>query len=350
MDKNARIAAEIAKKLKTIKGTRDVDVSQDMERPEFQIYFDQSRLASLGLNASTVANNIRSKFAGLTTTQYREGGNEYDIEVQYQKSDRSGLEHVRNITVPTPSGRKVNVKSLARIEQEYAPPNISHVNRERAVTVSSALHNASFNEVVPPLKTYINDKMDIDQSVDLRYGGQYKEQQDTFGDMFLILGLSIILVFLVMAAQFESLKDPFIIMISLPFAFTGVIVSLFITNTPLSVIAFLGGIILVGIVVKNAIVLVDYIKLMRQRGMPLYEAIAESGLSRLRPVLMTTLTTLLAMLPLALSQGEGSATWKPMAISVIGGLTFSTLVTLIFVPIMFAIFERNTKTEENLLS
>lgn len=153
-----------------------------------------------------------------------------------------------------------------------------------------------------------------------------------------------------MAAQFESLKDPFIIMFSLPFAFTGVLLALVITGTKLSVIAFVGGIILVGIVVKNAIVLVDYIQLLRGRGLTLFDSIVESGASRLRPVLMTTLTTLLAMFPLAISQGEGSETWKPMAIAVLGGLTFSTIVTMVIVPVMYAIFHRKRKHNVSLLT
>ena len=350
-EQNARMANKIAQTMDSIHGTRNVDISQNPARAEYHIDYDRERLATLGLNASTVANNVRGKIDGLTATQFRdEEGDEYDIEVQYAESERQSLKALRNIAIPTPGGDKLELSSLGRITQQYAPPNIKHVNRERAVTVTTDLHDASFNEVMPEMKSYINDELNLGRSVDIKYGGQYADQQDTFADMFLILGLSIILVFLVMAAQFESLKDPFVIMFSIPFAFTGVIGSLYITNTPLSAIAFLGGIILVGIVVKNAIVLVDYTKLLRNRGLPLYEAIAESGLSRLRPVLMTTLTTLLAMLPLALSQGEGSATWRPMAISVIGGLAFSTLVTLIFVPVMYAIFERNSEDKRSLLN
>jgi HAE1 family hydrophobic/amphiphilic exporter-1 len=182
------------------------------------------------------------------------------------------------------------------------------------------------------------DKIDIPKEVSIEIGGDYEDQQESFANLGLLLLLSIVLVYIVMASQFESLKMPFIIMFSLPFAFTGVILALYITNTTLSVIAALGAIMLVGIVVKNAIVLVDYINLMRDRGYVLDEAIIESGKSRLRPVLMTALTTILGMLPLALSTGEGSEIWSPMGISIIGGMIFSTIITMIIVPIIYRVF------------
>jgi HAE1 family hydrophobic/amphiphilic exporter-1 len=227
------------------------------------------------------------------------------------------------------------------VEQVYAPPRIEHIDRARAITVSSDIYQSSIGEIMVQIRPYIQ-QMDLPANVRVDYGGEFEEQQEAFSNLFLILGISLILVYIVMAGQFESFKDPFVIMFSIPFAFTGVILALFLTSTKLSVIAFIGGVILVGIVVKNAIVLVDYINLLRGRGEELYESIVNSGRSRLRPVLMTSLTTILAMVPLALSGGEGAETWRPMAIAVIGGLTFSTLVTLILVPVMYAIIERKS--------
>ena len=182
--------------------------------------------------------------------------------------------------------------------------------------------------------------MDIPGDILVEVGGAYEDQQEAFADLALLLLLSLILVYLVMASQFESFKMPFIIMISIPFAFTGVILALLITNTTLSVIAALGAIMLVGIAVKNSIVLVDFINLLRNRGYELDEAISRAGKSRLRPVLMTALTTILGMLPLAMSTGEGSEIWSPMGISVIGGLIFSTIITLIIVPVVYRVIIR----------
>lgn len=347
LDQTSKTARDIAAYMKTLKGTRGVDVSRGRERAEFELKLDQSKLSAFGLNTSAVAGNIRNKFSGLIASQYREEGEEYDIELQYKDAFKQSLHNIRNISIPIGQGKKVNFENIGTIHEAYAPPNIEHINRSRAITVSSDLYQSSLTDVVSKVKNHINNEMNIPAEIDITYGGQFEEQQESFADLIFILVLSLILVYIVMAAQFESLKDPFIIMLSIPFAFTGVILALFFTNTKLSVIAFLGGVILTGIVVKNAIVLVDYIKLLRNRGYEMFQAIVASSVSRFRPVLMTTLTTILAMLPLALSSGEGSATWKPMAIAVIGGLSFSTLITLIFVPVMYGVFERKSKNLKN---
>jgi HAE1 family hydrophobic/amphiphilic exporter-1 len=188
--------------------------------------------------------------------------------------------------------------------------------------------------------------VDIPPEIYVNVGGAFEDLQEGFLDILMLLVLSLILVFIVMASQFESFAMPFVIMFSIPFAFTGVILALLLTGTTLSLIAALGAVLLIGIVVKNGIVLVDYINLMRDRGYDLYEAVAISGHSRLRPVLMTALTTILGMLPLALSTGEGSEIWTPMGITVIGGLVFSTIVTMIIVPVMYAIFARRGERDK----
>ncbi|MCC9168707.1 efflux RND transporter permease subunit [Pontibacter harenae] len=350
LDQITGIAESIVAKLEEINGVRNADVNIGDPQPALQIDLDRSRLAQLGLNSGTVGQIVRNILAGQTATEFREGGDEFDIVVQYGKSFRQSIEDIRRITVPTPDGNLVELGSLGDVREIYTPPNIERTGRERSVQVTADLLDTPLNEVTDQIDEFIANELDVPPGVDIEYGGDIEEQRESFGDLFLLLGLSILLVYIVMAAQFESLKDPFIIMFSLPFAFTGVMLALVATNTRLSVIAFIGGIILVGIVVKNAIVLVDYIQLLRGRGLTLFDSIVESGASRLRPVLMTTLTTLLAMFPLAISKGEGSETWKPMAIAVLGGLTFSTLVTLVFVPVMYAIFHRKRKHKVSLLS
>ncbi len=236
-----------------------------------------------------------------------------------------------------PMGMMVRVKEFADVQEFHAPPNIERKNRVRYLTVSSGLHERSLGDVTSDIRAEL-DEMELPDGVYVEFGGQIQDQQEAFADLGLLLILSIFLVYVVMAAQFESFRMPFIIMLAVPFAFTGVLLALFLTGTELSVISMIGGIILVGIVVKNSIVLVDFTNLMHARGMSVVQSVVTAGKSRLRPVLMTSLTTLLAMIPMVLATGEGSEIWAPMAIAVIGGLAFSTLVTLVFVPVVYTVF------------
>lgn len=350
LEQTTEIAQRIIARLEQIEGVRNADVNRGDPQLALQIDLDRDKLAPLGLNSGTVGQSIRNMIAGLTATEYREEGDEFDIVVRYDQPFRQSVEDIRRMTVTTPDGNLVEIGSLGEIREVYTPPNIERTGRERSVQVTADLVGTPLNVVTEQIEAFIANELDAPPGIEIEFSGDIEEQQEAFGDLFLLLGLSIVLVYIVMAAQFESLKDPFIIMFSLPFAFTGVLLALVITGTKLSVIAFVGGIILVGIVVKNAIVLVDYIQLLRGRGLTLFDSIVESGASRLRPVLMTTLTTLLAMFPLAISQGEGSETWKPMAIAVLGGLTFSTIVTMVIVPVMYAIFHRKRKHNVSLLT
>jgi HAE1 family hydrophobic/amphiphilic exporter-1 len=246
----------------------------------------------------------------------------------------------------TPAGARVKLKELGEVKEYWSPPNIEHKRRERIVTVSVKPDRIALGELANRVKAAVED-IETPQEVLMNIGGTYEDQQESFKDLGLLMIVSLILVFIVMASQFESFSMPFVIMFSIPFAFTGVILALFVTGTTLSLVAALGAVLLIGIVVKNGIVLIDFTNLMRDRGMELYEAIAVSGKSRLRPVLMTAATTILGMLPLALSTGEGSELWRPMGITVIGGLVFSTIVTMVIVPVMYGLMavrgERNKK-------
>ncbi|MFH1320908.1 MAG: efflux RND transporter permease subunit [Bacteroidota bacterium] len=337
-EQTTAIADTILNKLKRIPGARDVLSSRGSNRPELKLILNREKMAKLGLNTAMVADAIRNRIAGKVASKFREEGNEYDIFIRYMPEYRTTITSVEDIPLTALTGKTVKVKDIGKIEEQYAPIAIDRKDRERVITVSSSVSGRSLGEVTSDIKKEIAG-MKIPTDVDIEYGGQVESQQETFNDLILFLALSIMLVFIVMASQFESLVDPFIIMFSIPFAFSGVLIGLFLGNVTLNVVSFLGAVILVGIVVKNAILLVDYINLMCERGLPLTEAIVTSGVSRLRPVLMTTLTTILAMSPLVLSVGEGSETWKPMGVSVIGGLTFSTIITLIIVPVMYAIFK-----------
>jgi HAE1 family hydrophobic/amphiphilic exporter-1 len=276
----------------------------------------------------------------MTATRLRQSGDEYDVVVRFKESARSTLTDIDNIGITNPAGQIIRLGEIADIKEYWSPPSIERKRRERVVNVSFTPYKRSFTELQAEIQKAISETS-IPTDVMVQISGAIQEQMESFMDLAFLIIVSLILVYLVMASQFESLKMPFIIMFSIPFAFSGVAIILFLTNTTLSVISGIGAVMLIGIVVKNAIVLVDFINLMRERGNELYEAIAKSGRSRLRPVIMTSATTILGMLPLAMSKGSGSELWSPMGIAVIGGLVFSTLVTLVLVPVVYAIFARH---------
>ena len=339
------IAEELAAKMANIEGARDIKISRDKSKPEFQIVLDQEKMIQHGLNTATVAQYVRNRITGMTASKFRESGDEYDIIVRFKRKYTSTLTDIENIGITNTQGKTVKLSEIAEIKEYWSPPSISRQGKERIVSVSTTPFNRSLTDLNKDILAAMSE-IDIPADVHWEVSGSIEDMLDSLVDLAMILVLSLILVYLVMASQFESLKMPAIIMFSIPFAFTGVAIALYITGTSLSIIAGIGIIMLVGIVVKNAIVLVDYINLMRERGHELYDAVALSGQSRLRPVLMTTLTTVLGMLPLALSNGEGSEIWSPMGISIIGGLTFSTLVTLIIVPVVYVLFARKGERDK----
>ncbi|MBW6501906.1 MAG: efflux RND transporter permease subunit, partial [Bacteroidales bacterium] len=334
------VAQELADRIKMIEGAKDVKISRDKSKPELQIILDQDKMMSSGLNTATVATTIRNRVDGLIATRLRQFGNEYDVVVRFRESARSSLTDIENIGITNPAGRIIRLGEIAEIKEYWAPPQIERKRKERIVTVSLTPYQRSLTDLQKDIQKAI-DSTPKPSGIMVQISGAIEDQMEAFMDIAMLLIVSLILVYLVMASQFESLRMPFIIMFSIPFAFSGVAIALFITDTPLSVISGIGAVLLIGIVVKNAIVLVDFINLMRDRGNDLYSAILISGRSRLRPVLMTSATTILAMLPLSISTGSGSELWRPMGIAVIGGLIFSTFVTLVLVPVVYAIFAKH---------
>ena len=341
------VAKELSAKIKNIKGTKDVSISRDKSKPELQIIFDQEKMSANGLNTAMVANVVKNRVDGMIATRLRQSGDEYDVVVRFKKSSRSTLTDVENFAVTNTMGQVIRLGEIAQVREYWSPPNIERKRKERVVRVSFTPFERSLTDIQKDVEKAIIETPKP-AGVMVQISGAIKEQTEAFMDLSLLLLVSLILVYLVMASQFESLKMPFIIMFSIPFAFSGVAIALFLTSTTLSVISGIGAVLLIGIVVKNAIVLVDFINLMRDRGNELYEAIALSGRSRLRPVLMTSLTTILGMLPLALSSGSGSELWKPMGIAVIGGLIFSTVVTLVIVPVVYAIFVKRGERKKSI--
>ena len=331
------VAARLKRQLLDVKGVSEVNISRSDYQPEYQVDFDREKLALHGLNLSTAATYLRNRINGAVASKYREDGDEYDIKVRYAPEYRTSLESLENILVYNAKGEAVRIKDLGTVVERFAPPTIERKDRERIVTVSAVISGAPLGDVVNAGNAII-DQMEMPSEVTIQVAGSYEDEQDTFRDLGTLAVLFVILVFIVMAAQFESLTYPFIIMFSLPFAFSGVLMALFFTNSTLSVMSLLGAIMLIGIVVKNGIVLIDYITLCRERGQSVLHSVVTAGKSRLRPVLMTTATTVLGMIPMAVGGGQGSEMWSPMAIAVIGGLTVSTILTLVLIPTLYCIF------------
>lgn len=328
-----------------VKGARDITVSREEERAELKIIFDKEKLAMHGLNSATAAMYVRNRVSGMPTGYLKEDGDEYDIVVRMEERNRNSITAIEDLSIPTPMGGKIKLREIATVEEFWSLPNIMRKSRQRIISVQVTPYQTSLGELAVEIEKAIQN-VDVPQSATIRVAGDYEEQQETFADMGLLMLLIVMLVYIVMASQFESFSKPFIIMMSVPFAITGVIIALLVTGTTFDMIGALGAVMLVGIVVKNGIVLVDYINLMRDRGYELYEAIALAGASRLRPVLMTAFTTILGMLPMALSQGEGSEMWRPMGIVVIGGLLVSTLITLIVIPVLYGIISRHGERDK----
>ncbi len=339
------VAEELAERIKNMKGAKDVTISRDKSKPELQIILDQEKMIANGLNTATVSTMVRNRVGGMTATRLRQSGEEYDVIVRFDEKSRSTLTDIENIGITNPAGQIIRLGEISDIKEYWSPPSIERKRRERIVTVSFTPYKRSLTDLQREINTAISE-ISAPSDVMVQISGAIEDQRESFRDIGFLIVVSLILVYLVMASQFESLKMPFIIMFSIPFAFSGVAIALFVTGTTLSVISAIGAVMLIGIVVKNAIVLVDFINLTRDRGNELYEAIAISGRSRLRPVIMTTATTVLGMLPLSLSSGSGSELWSPMGIAVIGGLLFSTLVTMILVPVVYAIFAKRGERDK----
>ncbi|MDR1198226.1 MAG: efflux RND transporter permease subunit [Prevotellaceae bacterium] len=342
IDLTNTVALELKDRVsKEIKGTRDVQLSRDDMRPEYNVRFDKTKLAYYGMTSAMASAAVRNRIDGLIASKYREDGDEYDVVVRYSEEFRKSMDDIRNITLYNSSGQRIKLGEVATVNDEFAAPAIERENRRRLVSVNASLApDAALGDVVKDVSALVQN-YEKPQGVDIVIGGTIEDQQESNQDMLTLLMLIVILVYIVMATQFESFKMPFIIMFTIPFAFTGVFLALFLTGTPLSIIAMLGAVMLVGIVVKNGIVMVDYTNLLVERGNKIRTAVVMAGKSRLRPVLMTSLTTILGMLPLAISSGVGSEIWKPMGIAIVGGLTFSTMLTLLVIPVLYALLVSN---------
>ena len=323
-------------------------LSRDQYTPEYEVDFDREKLALNGLSSVTAAAAVSAAMSGTVASYYREEGEEYNIRVRYAPEFRTSIEDLENIVIYNNAGAGIRVRDLGSIVESKVPPTIQRKNRERYITVTGIMARGKALSDGVDVVDAIMAENPLPSHMSWRIGGDYEEQQKMFGDMLLLMALIIILVYMVMASQFESLLGPFVIMFSIPFALTGVALGSIVHGwMPVSVMSMIGLIILMGIVVKNGIVLIDYTILCQERGMGVREASVTAAKSRMRPILMTTLTTVLGMLPLAWGTGEGSEMWRGLGVTVAWGLSISSLITLVIIPVLYCGFtEHRQKRRE----
>ena len=330
-----RIAHELQAKMSQEPAYAQVTLSRDEYTPEFQMDFDRTKLAQSGLNSSTAGAAFSSAMSGTLASYYREDGEEYDIRVRYSPEFRTSIEDMENITVMSPMGQPIRMKELGSVVETLVPPSIERKDRERLITVTGIVgRGKALSEAVQAAQRAI-DATVVPPDITISIAGDYEDQQDMFHDLVILIILIVILVYMVMASQFESFMSPFVIMFSLPFAAVGVLIGFWLSGVNLGMMSLVGIIILLGIVVKNGIVLIDYTILLRERGMNVRDSVTTAARSRLRPILMTTLTTVLGLLPMAIGTGEGSEMWKSLGVTVCWGLSVSTLVTLVLIPTVY---------------
>jgi HAE1 family hydrophobic/amphiphilic exporter-1 len=324
--------------LAQIPGVTDIDIGRKEEKPELKVIVDREKASKLGLDIRTIGKTIETFFAGTTATRYREMGDEYDVEVRLRPDDRTKPEDLRDVFVGSPGGEQINLANIATIDEGVGPTKIERKDQARYITVSADISGRDLGSVVADAKKAI-DKVAAPSGFSYKFAGAEKERKEAFQMLIIATALGMVLVYMVMASQFESYRDPFIIFLSVPFGIVGVIMALAITGFAMNVVTFIALILLVGLVVNNGIVLISFIGILRHRGYDTYQAIVEGGRSRLRPILSTTLTTLLGLSPLLFTRGAGSEVWVPFAVTSISGLSLSTLITLIMMPTLYSIFE-----------
>jgi len=335
-----RLAQTIYNKMSEIDGIVDLQTTIDNGKLELQIDIDKDKASAMGLNTLMVASQVRQSIYGTSAGEFTERGEEYEINIRYAPEYRENIESLSDIMLTNLMGEQIPLSAVAEINTGLGPLAINHKSQQRIVKVMANLSGISLGEGAAEVEKILNS-VEIPSGVNVDLAGQLTEQSESFQDLYLILIIGVLLVYMVMAAQFESFKDPFIIMFALPFTIVGIILAFFVTGLTLSVTTFIGVIMLMGIVVNNGIVLVDYTNLLRKRGYELTDAVLEAGRSRMRPVLMTSFTTMLGMLPMALSKGMGREMYSPLGVTIIGGLLVSTVITLILVPTIYSVFHKN---------
>ncbi|MBW2545011.1 MAG: efflux RND transporter permease subunit, partial [Deltaproteobacteria bacterium] len=346
LNANLAFAQKLEQVMGKIPGLRDVTISQKDPRPELWVKVDRAKASSLGLNIATIAGTLRNYFYGVEAAQFRDAGDDYDIFTRFRKEDKDRLKTLPEIPIFTPDGRVIKLKNVAQIINGEGPIEIQRKNRQKIVKVEADIFERPLGDVMADIKAELKET-GTPEGISISFGADVEEQRKAFRDLTLLLILGIILVYMALASLYGNLRDPLIIMFSVPFAVSGVFYAFYLGGISLDIMTFMGIIMLGGIVVKNAIVLLDYTHLLQKRGEPLFEAVSHAGRNRLRPILMTTLTTIFAMLPMALSRSVGAEVWNALGITIISGLSVSTLVTLILIPVVYYMFERRKEKRKS---
>jgi HAE1 family hydrophobic/amphiphilic exporter-1 len=336
------LAERVAAVITTVPGVSDVDLSRELGTPQQQINIDRDKVADLGLTVRDVSDVLETAVAGSQAGEFRSEGNSYRIFVQLAEAEKRSIEEILDLTLSTAEGERVALRNLVTAQAGRGPRMIERKNQQRLVTVAVNVAGRDLGSVA---RDVIERMQEIPRPAgyELTVAGAFEEQERSFRELAISLGLALTLVYMVLACQYESLRDPLIVMFAVPTAAVGVLLTLFLTRTTLNVQSFIGCIMLGGIVVNNAILLVDQAGRLLRSGVDVNEAVAEAGRRRLRPILMTSLTTILALLPLALGMGEGADAQAAMARAVVGGLTASTLITLILVPCLYSLMHARAR-------
>jgi HAE1 family hydrophobic/amphiphilic exporter-1 len=334
--KKKELSDVIKERIADVPGIASVFSSSDVGRPELRIIMDRERISRNNMNTQQIANAVGNAVKGSLATTFVDQGIEYSVMVQLHPDEKTNSEALENIQVRTPDGTWMPLNNLARVERFDGPSNILRINQERITEIKVDLGTLDLRSATEQA-TKILDAIEWPDGYRYEIGGSAEEQADSFSYLLFAFMIAAILTYMVMASQFESFSEPFIIIATIPLALSGVLIILLVTGTPISVTSMVGLILLTGIVVNNGIVMIDYIKILQVRGLDRFEAIVQGATRRLRPILMTALTTILSMVPLALELGAGSETWSPMARTVIGGLTMSTFLMLFVVPSLYLI-------------
>ena len=339
LHRNRELAQVFAKEIKGLEGISYVRLNIDDSRPEIQILIDRQKADAVGVSIDTILQSVETSMAGTVASKYREGRDEYDIRVRLQETDRSEIADLERIFVMTPGGQKVPLRSLTVAKPGTGPVVIERRGQERAVTVQAGMNGSrDFGSIAADVE-HLLTTVNIPEGFQAKLGGERAEQQQSNQNMLLTVVLAILLVYMIMAALFESLLHPFVILFTIPFAVIGGILMLWLTGTNVSISVHIGAIMLVGIAVNNGIVMVDYTNQLRRSGLDVLTASQQGAVTRLRPVLITTLTTTLALIPMAVGAGEGGEVWAPLGRVVVGGLMVSMLFTLFFIPSLYSVIE-----------
>jgi HAE1 family hydrophobic/amphiphilic exporter-1 len=346
LDTLALLAQQAAAAIANVPGITDIEISREAGLPQQEIHVDRAKVADLNLSVRDVTKVLETAVAGSQAGEFRAAGNSYRILVQLRDVEKRSLDELLDLTLSTGNGQQVALRNLVTVEASRGPIVIERKDQQRLVTVEAHVAGRDMGSVARDVQTRLAE-LPRPAGYDLTVGGNFEEQQKAFRELVISLLLALALVYMVLACQYESLRDPLVVMLSVPFAAVGVLVTLFLTHTTLNVQSYIGCIMLGGIVVNNAILLVDQAGQLRRNGMQLHDAIAEAGRRRLRPILMTTLTTIFALIPLAFGIGEGADAQAPLARAVVGGLSGSTLITLVLIPAVYSLFHPESKGQHD---